>query len=74
MLAAIAKKCGPVGPLDAFPIDEPEVSLVHQRGGLKYVASAFARHVMQSQPMQFSLHLRRKSVKCLLVSLTPGDQ
>src|SRR5258708_24827437 len=64
----------PVLPLHVFPIDQPEVRLIHQRRGLEDVPRPLASHVTGGHPVQLLVDERRQVVHRRLIPVPPGDQ
>src|SRR5438046_1005890 len=65
---------GAVLPAHLLPLDEPEVGLIYQGGGLQRVARALMQHVMVRQPVQLVIDERGQFGKGRLVAIAPGDQ
>ena len=63
-----------VVPRDAFRIDQAEVRLVDERGGLKAVAPALPGHASPRDLMEFPLNQRNQSLEGRLVALPPFEK
>jgi hypothetical protein len=61
-------------PADAAGVDQPDVSLVHQGGGLKGVASLLPTHAAFGQTVEFVVHQRRQLAQRGLIAIAPGHQ
>ena len=64
----------PPVPTRVLLIDQPQVSLVYQRGGLRRVVGAFVRQVGGSQLAQFGVNKRSELFQGLLVNPRPLPQ
>ena len=61
-------------PLDLSLLAEPQVHLVHERGGLQGVILPLAGHVVPGQTPQLLIHDRGQLIEGCSVSLAPGLQ
>lgn len=55
-------------------IDEPEIGLVHERGGLKTMPGPLAGHAAPRDLMEFLMDERDQPREGFLVALPPGQQ
>src|SRR6266404_8109689 len=55
-------------------VDQPQVGLVENDGGLQGVAGTFPAHVMVGEPAQFGLHQREQLLQRSLVSAAPVSE
>jgi hypothetical protein len=69
-----AKEVPAVPQVNLTQICQAQVDLVHQRGGLKRLAGAFAPHVFPRHPPQMGLHERREGLQRSLVTGFPGPK
>jgi hypothetical protein len=60
-----------VGPMNVFLIDETNVSLIDERGGLKRVTLSFPAHVTAGKPVEFVVDQRVQLVECGLIPIAP---
>jgi hypothetical protein len=60
-----------IGPVNIPLIDEANVSLIDQSGGLESVAFSFPAHVAPREPVQFVVDQGVQLVECGLISLAP---
>ena len=63
-----------VPPIDALLVDEPEVGLVDERGGLERVVRAFAPHVCAGEPAQLGVDEGKELLVGGPVALAPVDE
>ncbi len=61
-------------PADAFDVHEPQIDLVHQRGGLKRVAEPLARHASGGDLTQLRVDQRDQLVERRQVPIAPGEE
>src|SRR5262245_16828010 len=61
-------------PPHALLIDEPQIGLVHQRGGLQRVIRPLASHIGRGNPTKFALDRLDQAVASLGPSRTPLDE
>jgi hypothetical protein len=69
-----AEELAPVLPLDATLVDESQVHLVHERGRLQRIASAFTPEVGGSAPMEVAIHQRHHAIARRNVTVSPRVQ
>ena len=69
-----AEELGPVPPVDAALIHQPEICLVHERGGLKGMTCGFAAQVLGGKPVQLLVHDGEHLIEALLVAPATGQQ
>jgi hypothetical protein len=67
-----SKEMNTIPPLDSMDIDQPQISLVHQGGGLERMARPLARHHTFGEPMQLFVHERHELLERGLIALAPG--
>ena len=60
--------------LDPMNINQPEIDLVDERGGLENVAWTLARHVPLRETPQFGVHERKQLLHSCAVAAPPFDQ
>ena len=65
-------KVAPGIPIDVG-VDQPQIGLVHQLGGLEG-AAAFIAQVGAGQPVQVVIDQRRQLIERVAVAFAPGDQ
>ena len=63
-----------VAPLHAPLIDEPQVALVHERGGLERVLASLAAHGALGVPAQLLVDRGDEPVRRGLVAASPGEE
>ena len=61
-------------PLDALDLDQPEVGLVDQRGGLKRVIGPLAAHVTGGQATELLMDERKQLIQGRFVTPAPSLQ
>ena len=61
-------------PLDAADINQLEVDLVDERGGLEHVIRALAGHVPPGDALEFAVHKREQFLDGPVVARSPFDQ
>jgi len=64
----------PISPVHPVTIDQPQVRLIDECGGLKSVAGPLSRHVSSRQPPQFFIDDGRQAVERDPVTRAPGEQ
>jgi hypothetical protein len=69
-----AKKVGAVLPLYFSLIDQPEVGLIYQGGGLQSMVGILAPHVTVRQAVEFAFNQWQKSIQSRLVAVAPINQ
>ena len=65
---------GSVLPVDVLDVNQPNVNLVNQGGGLQRVSGLLRGHVPAGEPMKLVIDQRHKLLKRLFVSRTPSLQ
>src|SRR5262245_38018276 len=65
---------GPFLPLHTLVVHKPHIGFVHQGCGLQAMAGPFPLHVAVSKPTEFGIDDGGKSLKRVLVSITPGAE
>ena len=65
---------GAVLPLHLPDVNQPEVRLVHQSGGLQGVAHAFVAHVPAGQAAKLPVDQGHQLLERGLIALAPGQQ
>ena len=72
--AAMAKNCARCVPFDLGHVDQAEVDLMDQCGGLEGVALAFILHIPAGHEAQFRIDLLRQPLQGSFVAAAPGFQ
>ncbi len=65
---------GPVLPVNALDVDQPEVRLVDERRCLQAVPGAFARHAASGNAPQFLVHQRDQLIEGGLIAFSPCEK
>src|SRR6185295_4274721 len=65
------KEMCPVLPADPPNVDQPQIRLVHERGGLEHMPGTLGPHFTTRQTSQLVLDQRQQSVQCVMVALGP---
>jgi hypothetical protein len=68
------KKLRPVAPVHAVLLDEPQVGLVHERGGLERVARALGAQLRGREVAQLVVDRGQEAVEVRAVAAAPSDQ
>jgi len=69
-----AEEVRPVLPIDLFFINQPQVGLVNQVGGLERVAGALRAQIIPGQPSQLTVDQRRQFIERGLIAIAPPDE
>ena len=64
---------GPILPVHARYVHQPQVDFVNQRGGLERVTRPFAAHVTPAQAVEFPVNQWGKLVQSGLVATAPSS-
>ena len=59
---------------DRLGIHQPHEGFVHERGGLKGVAGAFARHVTARDLVHLAMNQRHQLMKRRLIAFAPSNE
>ena len=68
------KEVGAILPLNAPDINQLEVDLVDERGGLKYVVRALRGHVPPGDALELAVHKREQFLDSPVVPRSPFDE
>src|SRR5215510_7204238 len=69
-----AEEVRPVLPIDLFFINQPQVGLVNQVGGLERVTGALRAQIMPGQASQLTVDQRRQFIERGFVAIAPPDE
>jgi hypothetical protein len=69
-----SEEMSPTTPIDISLVDEPEIHLVNQGGGLECVADPLASKLSCRDPTQLRVDQRQQFIDCARVTTTPQGQ
>src|SRR5262245_7142391 len=69
-----SKEVRAILPLDASLIDEAEIGVMHESGGLQRMSAILVTHIAASDAVKFVVDERHQLIACCRVALAPIDQ
>jgi hypothetical protein len=61
-------------PLHLLTVDQAQVGLIHESGGLKHVPGALAGHVPSGEAVQLPMDGWREAIEGRVIAVAPGDK